>query len=166
MTSLWIQSSARNPCFPRRIGIDRISGNRSCQWWIGNDGKPPDPSQVFPSSLCSLLDSLDHIFRDFLAFVGKPEHRQYAGLLHRRWVIVSQASVRVPLICLPARIGNIVDRACSSLSGDIATDLLYSHASAAAINKKVGPMTTSSSARTVNNTLIPLTVENEATRGQ
>ena len=62
--------------------------------------------------------------------------------------------------------GNLFDRARSRLSGEIATNLLYSHAKAAAINNNVGPMVTVSSVKAVNNTVIPSTTGYEATDGQ
>ena len=68
----------------------------------------------------------------------------------------------IPRIHLPVDKGNLVDSPRSRLSGEMETDLLYSHANAAVIRRRVGPMATFSSVRVVNSTVTPPTVENEA----
>ena len=67
-----------------------------------------------------------------------------------------------PQISLPVHKGNLADSPRSRLSGEMATDLLYSHANAAAIRRKVGPMTTLSSVKVVNSAATPPTAENGA----
>jgi len=66
----------------------------------------------------------------------------------------------------PVHEWNLVDSPRSRLSGEMATDLLYSHANAAVIRRKVGPITTFSSVKVVNSTATPPTGEKEAKGGR
>ena len=78
-------------------------------------------------------------------------------------MIVNKAFTNTnPQVYSPVHAGNLVDSPCNRLTGEIATDLLYSHANAAAIRRKVGPMTTFSSVRDVSSAVTPPRVENEA----
>lgn len=72
----------------------------------------------------------------------------------------------IPRNCSPVHKGSLADSPRSRLSGEMATDLLYSHANAAEIKRKVGPMTTVSSVKVVSSTVTPPTVENEAKSGR